>query len=58
MNNNNDTDIEGAESELLIFADHAYAKVEEFVTDVTDGSGDIQVDLPDPDTDSAYKCDD
>ena len=52
MNNNNDTDIEGAESELLIFADHAYAKVEEFVTDVTDGSGDIQVDLPDPDTDS------
>ena len=28
MNNNNDTDIEGAESELLIFADHAYANVE------------------------------
>ena len=49
MNNNNDMDIEGAESELLIFADHAYAKVEEFVTD---GSGDIQVELPDPDTDS------
>ena len=39
MNNNNDTDIEGAESELLIFADHAYAKVEEFATDVTEGSG-------------------